>query len=50
MIEPSADEVKTAEKLGVSLKFVDFPLIIARLVVLIDELRTRLDAVEKKRR
>ena len=49
MTSTSAEQQAAATRLGVSLKFPDTPLTVARLVELVDELQRRVEALEQKK-
>jgi hypothetical protein len=50
MYEPDSDTVAIAEKLKIPLTYSGFLQAIARLTVLVGELQSRLDVLERKRR
>lgn len=49
MIEPTPAQIAAAHRLGVSLRFNDAPLTIARLIEMIEQLQYRVAALEKEK-
>jgi selenocysteine lyase/cysteine desulfurase len=49
VIEPTQEQISAAERLRVSLHFINTPLTIARLVELVEDLQRRLEVLELKK-
>ena len=47
---PTQEQVEAAKRLGVSLKFDDTPLTIAKLIELVEQLQYRIAALEQEKR